>query len=453
MDAGIYNPTMPRIQPIDAICFSAALDGPSPRDISSFISPPYDVLTPQDKQRLLAQNACNVVAIDLPHCPPSEPGPQAVYDAAARQWQAWLNEGVLRRLGQPAFFVYQQAYEHDQRSYVRTGLIANLPVGPFGVSENGAGAVRPHEQTFSGPKEDRLRLMQATRCQLSPVFGLYCDADDQVASQLARVARQPQDFSGRTPDGVLHRVWVLRDPAVGRRLQHALHGKDVYIADGHHRYTTALNYWQQLHDRGESCQAACWCMFVLVSMQDPGMLVLPTHRVLSNLSNFSMRRFCDAAQGKLNVRRFESADLRELEAALPQAGPHAIGLYDAGEPDPHRRLWIATTLEADPLAAICPRQSPAWRQLDVAIAQHLIVERICAPAFGPPDGKWQWSFPHTLKEFQDAADQAPCGLGLLMQATPLRAVQQVSEAGDLMPQKSTFFYPKLASGLVFNPLA
>lgn len=444
---------MPLIKPLDALCFRAALDGSQPRDISSFISPPYDVLTLQDKERMLAQNAHNIVAIDLPHYPPKEAGPQAVYDAASRALRTWLDEGVLRRLGRPAFFVYQQAYEYQQRQYARTGLIANLPVQPFGVRVDGAGGIYPHEQTFSGPKEDRLRLMEVTRCQLSPVFGLYGDSRNEIAPRLSEVTQKTEDFLGRTPDGVLHRVWVLDDAATEQHLRDRLYGKDIYIADGHHRYTTALNYHQQLQARGEGSEAAGWCTFVLVSMQDPGMLVLPTHRVLSNLSNFSMRRFCEAAKGRLRVCRFESADLRELEAALPKAGPHAIGLYDASEPDPHRRLWITTPVEDDPLATVCPKQSRAWRQLDVAIGQHLIVDQICEPAFGRAGAKLRWSFPHTLKEFQEAADKADCGLGLLMQATPLRAVQEVSEAGDLMPQKSTFFYPKLASGLVLNPLA
>jgi uncharacterized protein (DUF1015 family) len=194
-------------------------------------------------------------------------------------------------------------------------------------------------------------------------------------------------------------------------------------------------------------------MFVLVAMQDPGMTILPTHRVLSNLRGFSMRRFCEAAKATLRVRRFDSADLRDLEAALPKAGPHAIGLYDPGEPDPHRRLWIATTVQDDPLAMLFPKKSQAWRQLDVAVGQHLIVERICQPAFGPDGSDWRWSFPHTLKEFQATADASPASLGLLMQPTPLKAVQEVSQAGDLMPQKSTYFYPKLASGLAINPLS
>jgi len=444
---------MPRIAAIDAICFSAALRGHEPRDISPLISRPYDVLTREDRDRLLARNPQNIVALDLPHYPPKAAGPTATYEAAARQMRQWLAEGVLQRVGRRVLLVYEQIYSYRDRPHVRRGLIANLPVQALGAAPDGAGGIYPHEQTFSGPKEDRLRLMQATQCQLSPIFGMYTDPEHEVGPILAEAVARPPAFCGTTDDGVAHRVWIVDDERTQQRLRDRLYGKDVYIADGHHRYTTALNYRAHLRSAGAAPPAAGWCMFVLVSMQDPGMLILPTHRVLSGLHNFSIGQFCEAAKDKLKVCRFDSADLAELEAALPHAEPHAIGRYDPAEADPHRRLWIATPVQDDPLAGLFPNQSRAWRQLDVAIAQHLIVERICQPAFGHPGTPLSWAFPHTLRELQDIADSSGCGLGMVMQPTPLPAVQNVSQAGELMPQKSTFFYPKLASGLVINPLS
>jgi uncharacterized protein (DUF1015 family) len=268
---------------------------------------------------------------------------------------------------------------------------------------------------------------------------------------------------GTTPtDGVLHEVWAVDQPAAISKLTAPLSGRDIFIADGHHRYTTALNYRQKLLDSGKPLPAdhpANFCLFVLIAMQDPGMIVLPTHRVLGGMAGFSLDAFAKASAGRLALEPFPIAgksvtvaDLARLEAALPKAGPakHAIGVYVPSETA--RPLWIATTTHADPLKASHAGQSEAWRQLDVAVVQHLYVEGVCQPSFARPGEAIAWKFPHTLEEFKAASEAAGCQMGLLLQATPLDSVRKVSEAGELMPQKSTFFYPKLATGLVINPL-
>jgi uncharacterized protein (DUF1015 family) len=463
---------MPTIHPIPAVTYAATQAAATasthaPADITPLIAPPYDVLDAAGKARLQARDEHNIVTIDLPHLPAKTVGPQATYDAAADTYRQWLKQGVFTQQPQPAIFVYTQTFTARGRTYNRRGLIANLPIQPFGPAPDGQGGIFPHEQTFSGPKEDRLRLMRASRCQFSPIFGLYRD-DDSAGGQTvgdlltAVITAQPADFIASSDDGVRHEVRTISDPATISRFAAALAGRDVYIADGHHRYTTALNYLNELRESGKPVPpAAQRCMFVLVAIEDPGMIILPTHRLLGGMTDFSMARFTQAARGLLNIQPFNGS-LAELEQALPQHGPHAIGLYDATQSDPHQRLWLATTVAADPLAEAFPKATAAWRNLDVAIAQHLIVERICEPTFctqiagAGGGGKVSWQFPHTLADLEAGAkagrDQAAGQLGLVMQPTPLAAIGQVSAAGELMPQKSTFFYPKLATGLVLNPL-
>ncbi len=469
---------MPTIHPIHAVTYAAAQaaapPAAPPADITPLIAPPYDVLDEAGKARLQARDPHNIVTIDLPHLPAKTVGPQPVYDAAADTYRQWLAQGVLRPLPRPAIFVYTQNFTVDGRTFNRRGLIANLPVQPFGPAPDAQGGIFPHEQTFSGPKEDRLRLMRAARCQFSPIFGLYRDdlyrddesadddsADDDSASAggqtvgallTAAINQRPADFVASSDDGVRHEVRAIDNPAAIQRFADALAGRDVFIADGHHRYTTALNYLNELRQSGKPIPpAAEHCMFVLVAIEDPGMIVLPTHRLLGGMTDFRMDRFKKAAAGWLRIQPFDGS-LAELERALPRHGPHAIGLYDAAQADPHQRLWLATTVAADPLAQTFPQATAAWRRLDVAIAQHLIVERICEPTFCPPGGKVSWQFPHTLADLEAGSRDGKGQLGLVMQSTPLEAISQISAAGELMPQKSTFFYPKLATGLVLNPL-
>lgn len=447
---------MPQIQPIAAVTFQASIH----EDVSDRIAPPYDVLDEKSKAALLEQNDHNIVAIDLPFLPPKTVGPDEVYRRAGEQYRQWLAEGILTRRAAPAFFVYQQTYcavipgdgstqgSGQPTTYQRRGVIANVAIQPFGPSATGGGGIYPHEQTFASAKEDRLKLMRATKAQLSPIFGLYSDPESLVAPLMDKIIhRAKADQHGRTADGVLHEVWAVDRSDDIEAFQAILGDKDIFIADGHHRYNTAMNYQQEI-GKGNG---ADFCLFVLISMQDPGMIVLPTHRVLGNMPTFDFASFIEAARGKLTIEPVLGTDLNALEEGLAAyAHPHAIGLYNPAHPE--APLAIATTDDPDPLAASHGKHSRAWRQLDVALVQHLIVEKICQPSFCAAGEKVTWKFPHDLDEFKAVADSPDFQLGIMLRPTPLEAVRQVSEAGELMPQKSTFFYPKLATGLVINPL-
>ena len=443
---------MPQIRPIPAIHYAA---GPG-ADLSAVIAPPYDVLDANSKAALQARSEHNIATIDLPHLPAKTVGPDPVYAEAGVTFRQWLAQGTLTRRQEPALFVYQQTYEARGRTYRRQGLVANVRIQPFGRAgaEAGRGAVFPHEQTFSEPKEDRFKLMLATEAQLSPIFGLYGDTAGSELPLGQVVESSDATFHGTTAnDQVLHEVWTVDDPEQIGELVDAMAGVDAFIADGHHRYTTAMNYRQALiESKGPLPEdhPANWCLFVLVSMSDPGMIVLPTHRVFGGMSSFSLEAFEEAGKGRLAVTRFAGQDLAALEQQLPSAGPHAIGLYNPAEPQ--SPLSVIASVEDDPLAATHSDKSAAWRALDVAIVQHLIVEQICQPAFCDPGEQVKWRFPHTLSELKTQADAPDNQLGLIMQPTPLASIQLVCNANEVMPQKSTFFFPKMATGLIINPL-
>ncbi len=448
---------MPTISPIPAVGF------PTERstDLSDLIAPPYDVLNETSKAALLDQNKHNIVAIDLPHLPAKTVGPDATYEQAGAMYREWLAQGVLVKRDKPALFAYQQTFTTAALGEVkRRGLFANVGVQQFGPDPAGRGGIHPHEQTFSGPKEDRLKLMRATQAQLSPIFGLYSDPQKVMVALLSEVIESGASAtcSGRTADGVLHELWAVDDDGAIGKFREALEGRDVFIADGHHRYNTALNHRNELAAAagGElaSDHPANHCLFVLIAMQDPGMIVLPTHRVLGGMRGFSIEKLVEASRGQFLVTPFQGESLSDLEHALEGAartmGGHAMGLYAPGDVT---TMAILTTSSRDPLAELHPEKSDAWRGLDVAILQHLLVEQICQPTFTDgTDGAVKWKFPHDLKELREDTDGEAYQLGIIMRPPSLESVRLVSEAGELMPQKSTFFYPKLATGLVVNPL-
>ncbi len=447
---------MPTVYPFRAVQFATG------SDLSNLVAPPYDVLDTAGKARLLAKDKRNIVAIDLPHTPAKELGPPAAYQGAADLYRAYLKDGTLKQLGHPAVFAYRQTFTSaDGKGKVqRSGMCCCVETLPFGP-RNGGG-ILPHEETFSGPKEDRMALMKATGAQMSPIFGLHADEQGKATAMLRRImtAGAPTN-TAKTDDGTYHELWTVTEPATIKAYQDALAGEDVFIADGHHRYSTGLNYLKGLEAAAQvgADHPARRCMIVLVGMSDPGLVIWPTHRVLGGMNSYSFESFTKAAAGLLTIEPV-AASLHEIEAAMEkkaaQGTVNVFGLYDFAT----GKCALATLPAADPLKARFTDKPAAWRELDVALIQYVIVEQICQPKLnaGQPV---KWAFPHTIKEVDDIGKGVETGAGggknfaqlaVIVRPTPLKAVKEVSRANQLMPQKSTFFYPKLATGLFVNPL-
>lgn len=447
---------MPAVFPFRAVGFATGVD------LSGVVAPPYDVLDAAGKARLLAKDARNIVAIDLPHTPAKELGPAAAYAGAADLLRKHLTGGVLKRSERPVIFAYRQTFTGaDGKTVVqRGGMACCVETVPFGPRQGGG--VLPHEETFSGPKEDRMALMKATRAQLSPIFGLHADEKGRATALIARVcAGGGPTHTARTDDGTLHEVWAVSDEATIRAYQDALAGEDVFIADGHHRYTTGLNYLKGLEEKGAvpADHAARRCMIVLVGMSDPGLVIWPTHRVLGGMKGYTLEAFGKAAQGLLTIEPF-AGGLGQIEAAMAKKGAaeksNVFGLYDFAT----GACALATPAASDPLKARFAEKLRAWRELDVALIQYVIVEQVCQPKLNGGEPV-KWAFPHTIREVQEIGKGVETGAGggknfaqlaVIVRPTPLGAVRDVSRANQLMPQKSTFFYPKLATGLFVNPL-
>lgn len=428
---------MAQIEPFTAIRYSES-------EISHLVAPPYDILDEAEKTKLLRKDEHNIVAIDLPFVPPKAAGPDAVYQRAAGEMTSWLDIRCLVRDTNPALYVYHQTYRLGGKTLTRKMFFARLRLEPFG-----GGSVFAHEQTFGGPKEDRLKLTIATRCNVSPIFGLYPDANNEVAALFEETVHRDPDQSAML-DEVQNKLWVETEPRVIMAVRERLARSPVFIADGHHRYSTALMYRErETEETGEltPTDPLNYVLAVLCGMEDPGATIQPYFRSIADLPAATAAMLRDALSESFTwspVTRPQSAE--ELAKLLSAAGPQTIGIYIAKS----EACALLSPKEPDLLARLEPKRKPAWRKSPYSIFHRYLVDEIIAPRFC--DGKPPTLHYHKTMQEAIADARANSGIAALMPATRMEELRDICTAGELMPQKSTYFFPKLATGMVINPL-
>ncbi len=432
---------MAQIRPFTGIRF----DRVKHPEVSSLIAPPYDVLDDAQKAALQAKHPNNIVTVDLPFMPPKSVGPDSVYSQADTTIQSWLTAGVLKKDARAAFYPYMQTYDLGGRTHHRRGFIAMVKLTPFGVD------VMPHEKTHKGPIEDRLKLMHATGLQLSPIFGLYSDGKNEVTSLLFKNLIRPEQTG--TMDGVKNDLWSVTDSQIEAEVIDLMKHRPVYIADGHHRYTTALQYQKDMEAKHGGPlppnHPANYCMFVLIAMQDDGLAILPTHRLISGLKNFDPAAFKSAlgANSDMTETALGADRPASLATILNSYDLHTFGLYDGKT----KKLFTLKLKNLDILKALEPKQSEAWRHLDVAILQRYLLDEVLQPKFASGKDLQKGYTADPLAVIPEV-DSGKHQIALLLKSTPLHALEELAKHGEVMPQKSTYFYPKLATGLVMNTL-
>jgi len=417
-------------------------------DVSGIISPPFDVLNEEQRAALRGKHPNNIVNIDLPHIPPKAAGPAEVYAKSAMTLQAWLDAGIFTREHRTAFYPYAQSYDHNGRQVRRRGFFALVRLSPFGQGE-----VVPHEQTYKGAIEDRFALMKATKCQLSPIFGLFNDRNNEITNLLYASLGQP-NLTG-TMEGVKSDLWKVSDPELEVKVQDMMGTKPIYIADGNHRYTTALEYQKlAIEENGGKPlpmnHPANYCMFVLISMNDPGLIIQATHRLIGGLDGFDIKAFADATSNTFNVSEINISPegVKDwINETLPKSGQHAFGIFDGTT----KKLYQAKLINHDVLKPLEPGHSDGWRSLDVAILQRYLLDEIMKPKFagGREITKAYVSDPALVAAQTDGVKNQ---VAFILQPTPLHSLEELGRHNEVMPPKSTYFYPKLATGLVINPL-
>ena len=417
---------MADVQPLRALYYDSDAVGGLP----AVTAPPYDVIDADRRRALAARSPYNVVHVDLPEG-------EDPYAAAAALLARWRREGVLVHDPQPALWTLEQEYPRADGHgalNIRRGLFARVRVEDYG-----AGRIRPHERTHPGPREDRLRLTRATRTNLSPIFSLYSDPAGAVDAALEAADETKSAGEVTDEDGTVHRLTRVGDPETIRAVAEALAGVELLIADGHHRYETARVYAEEVGGEGPHR----YVLMCLVALEDPGLAVLPTHRLVRGLSADQQEELAMAIR-----RDFEVAEIPAEQLEPPAGdGPLVLGYMDS-----HFRRAFRLTLRDGAAGAALPDRSAAYRQLDTAVLEALVLKA----ALGMDDE--DISHLNGLGYARDA-DEARALLtsgeydaAFFMRGTPIEQVRAVAAAGETMPPKSTFFHPKIPTGLLFNPL-
>jgi uncharacterized protein (DUF1015 family) len=414
-----------RISPLHALHYDLARAG----GLGPVAAPPYDVIDPEQRAALLARSPHNVVAIDLPE----HPAGGDPYAHAAATLNAWREQGVVVRDDEPALWALEQDYTGpDGRRRTRHGILARVR-----VEEYGPGRIRPHERTHPGPREDRLRLTRATRANLSPIFSLY---EGDAWPALAPHLDGPPYGELTDDDGTANRLWRVADPAAIAAAQDALAPAELLIADGHHRYETARVYAEEIGGDGPHRHV----LMCLVSLSDPGLTIFPTHRLLTGLDDERRVALRDAIRRDWEVE--EVAD-DALEPAPD--GDVRVGYLDSFHGRP-LRLTLKDPAIAD---AALPGKPAAYRRLDTAVTEALLLEGALGMTEDDISHLRGLDYARSTDEARERVRAGDVQAGLFMGAAPVELVREVAAAGEVMPPKSTYFFPKVPTGLLFNPLA
>ena len=414
-------------------------------DLSAVVSQPYDRVRHGLQDKYYDLSPYNVVRIIKGKEQAGDSEENNVYTRARDAYRAWLREGILMREDVPALYVLHQTFAlPDGSTRTRQGLIA-----AFGLSRFDEGVVLPHERTLSGPKVDRLNLMRATAVNFGHIFMLY--PGDRI-NQLLGAAIEGQsclELRELFEQDVTQRFWAVTDPAViAAVVEEMAPRRNLIIADGHHRYETALNYRDEMraaHPDAPPNAGFNYRMVTLVSMEDPGLVILPTHRVIHSYGRLDGAAALERAKEYFDVAPArDRAALEEMLAAAEPTHPR-LGFYDGS---------YATLTLRDPalLERLMPDRSPDWRLLDVSVLHELFIERVLEIDQAAVERKENINYLRDPQMGYDAVDQGEAQFLLVMNPTRMEQVRACTAAGEKMPQKSTDFYPKVISGLVMNPI-
>jgi uncharacterized protein (DUF1015 family) len=412
---------MADVQPFRALHYDLDRVG----GLQSVVAPPYDVIDAAQRADLLTHSPYNVVEIDLPEA--ADGGDP--YAHAADVFARWQRDGVLVRDEEPALWALEQQYTGpDGQRRTRHGFFARVKVEDYGP-----GRIRPHERTHPGPKEDRLRLTRATHANLSPIFSLYDDPDEAAWGALAPFLDDRPWSEVTDGDGTVHRLWRVTDRDAHARVAEALAPAELLIADGHHRYETARVY----HQEG----GAGHVLMCLVALQDPGLTVFPTHRLLTRIENRDALR--DTIQ-----RDFEIEPVQDDALEPTGDGPVRLGYLDGH----HRRPLMLTLRDPAIAAAALPDKPEPYRHLDTAELEAVVLKGALGMSEDDISHLNGLDYARDYDQARERVEHGRAEAAFFMRATPVEQVRDVAATGESMPPKSTYFFPKVLTGMVFNPL-
>ncbi len=424
---------MPEIRPFRGMLYDTEKAG----DINGLVAKPYDVISAEQLKSYRERSEYNFTRLSLPLAGEKDD----FYANSATRFNGWKDQGVFSRDENECLYVYEQEFKSrcGRGCHKRLGFVCLVKLHAFE-----AGVIHPHEQTFSGPKEDRFKLMSASKAQYSSIFSIYDDNQGEVDALLAETTAGEPHFVTSDDDQVINRLWRLTDAAVVKQVCALLKDKKLIIADGHHRYETALRYRDELGGGSSD-----YVMMTLVNMGNPGLIIDPTHRLLGKLDEAGVKKLAELIE-----HNFESEEImppltatdvirRIGEEAENKGETGVFGLYM------DKKFFLLRLKDRQAYLKQGGENSEAWLSLDTAILQRLILDEIYGAGAGKEQGI---GFEKHQLESCNRVDRGDYQAAFLLNPVSMEHMKKVTVAGERMPQKSTYFYPKVESGLVIHPL-
>lgn len=406
--------------------------------IEELVCPPYDIISDQQREEYIKTNPHNIIRLELPKGDDK-------YNKAAEILKDWLEKGILVKEDKPAIYIYEEEFTaYGERKAIK-GIICRVKLEKFSK-----GIILPHEFTLSKAKEDRLSLMKATNCNFSQIYSLYMDGGKNTLGKIDSLSKSEPDIQLQDNDNVTHRMWIIKDEKAIADICSDFTDRKLYIADGHHRYETALNYRNYLREQGLAKEGdACdYQMMMLVDMEHPGLVVFPTHRLVRNLDSFNAERVIDGCKEYFDVT--EHSDINTIESTLMELynqGKKAYAFYCGGSS--YKLLVLKDT---NIIKKLLPNASTATQQLDVTILHTLILEKIFGIDAENMAKQINLTYTKIFDEAISSVQQGNSQCAFILNPTRVSEIREVASNGEKMPQKSTYFYPKMITGLVMNQL-
>jgi uncharacterized protein (DUF1015 family) len=415
-------------------------------ELSKVITEPYDKINAELQAEYYKRAPYNIVRVIKGKTEAGDDENNNQYLRAGKYLDEWIAQDVLKRDENEAIYAYSEEYSIDGQSpKTRLGFIA---LGE--LEEFGKGGVKPHERTLAGPKADRLNLMRATAAQFGLIFMLYSDPSRQVNSILDQCCKRTPDMEAKDDNGVIHRIWLVTDKKAVVNIQNLMKNKLLFIADGHHRYETALNYKREMEEKGAKCSAGSENynnrMMAFVAMEDKGLTILPTHRLLFNLTPEQLKSFPKKTQEYCDIIPCRSLSDMLEKMKIESAGDHRFGFYQNGN------FGVMKVKDEKRVCKLVSSEgSDAYKKLDVT-QLHALLEHILGIDKEKLEKESNVAYERYAKQAVHLIDQGKYQMAIFMNPTKAGQVSEVAGSGERMPQKSTDFYPKLYTGLVINKL-
>lgn len=433
---------MADVRPLQGIRYSGEKVG----NVGEVVTPPFDVISAEDQVRFYARHPYNVIRLELGQELAEDDTLDNRYTRAAAALAEWRVQGVLRQETTPHYYLYQQVFTHGGQSYTRTGLLARVRLEPW--SER---VVLPHERTLSKPKDDRLKLLHACATNFSPLMSMYEDPQGRMRRLLASYAANAEV---QITDEVheKHLLHPITDAGQSALIQDFFAERQLYMADGHHRYETALKYRDEIRTQRrhiDADDAVNFVLMALIDVDDPGLLVLPTHRLLFGLPSQTLHMLSrEHLEQYFTVRELGTTTSHDLLGQLERAEEEQPSFVVCTA----TQNWLLSPNEQGMRRMEQSGHSAAWNRLDVSVAHTLLLETLLGISAAEVTAGTYIRYTRDAQEALDSVHAGEMQAALLLNATRVQQICDVAQAGDLMPQKSTYYYPKLITGLVMNPL-